>query len=195
MTNGAISSVTGWTSRSRARPSSAAVGRECRRVQHFRPVVRLGDVEVSSGPQPVEAVYRASWLALTRLAYLLVGDRAEAEDIVQTVFATAVARWDAIEEPAAYLRRAVVNQANDAHRRSFRRTTVAVGVSRWIDEPEVDEMWSHIRTLPAAQRAVVVLRFYEDLAFADIAALLGRPASTVRSDLRRALTKLKGSLA
>lgn len=149
---------------------------------------------VSSQPQSVEAVYRSSWLALTRLAYLLVGDRSEAEDIVQNVFTTAVARWDAIEEPAAYLRRAVVNGANDLHRRSFRHATVPFGASESIDEPEVDEVWRFVRALPTAQRAVVVLRFYEDLALADIAALLDRPPSTVRSDLRRALTKLRGAL-
>src|SRR5262245_22392004 len=85
--------------------------------------------EVSSQLQPVEAVYRSSWLALTRLAYLLVGDRSEAEDIVQNVFTTAVAQWDAIEDPAAYLRRAVVNRANDVHRRSFRDATVLLGGS------------------------------------------------------------------
>ena len=50
------------------------------------------------------------------------------------------------------------------------------------------------KTLTNAQRAVVVLHFYEDLGLAEIAVLSGRPASTVRSDLRRALTKLKGSL-
>jgi RNA polymerase sigma factor (sigma-70 family) len=142
----------------------------------------------------LEAVYRSSWLSLTRLAYLLVGDRSEAEDIVQTVFTTAAGRWKAIDEPAAYLRRAVVNRANDTHRRSFRRATIAVGISESIDEPRVDELWSLVRALPAPQRAVVVLRFYEDLALADIASLLSRSASTVRSDLRRALTKLRGSL-
>jgi RNA polymerase sigma factor (sigma-70 family) len=147
--------------------------------------------DVSSKPQPMEAVYRSSWLALTRLAYLLVGDRSEAEDIVQSVFTTAVTRWEVIDEPAAYLRRAVVNRANDAHRRTFRRAAVAVGAPGSIDEPEVDEMWRLVRALPAPQRAAVVLRFYEDLALADIASLLGRPASTVRSDLRRALTTLK----
>jgi RNA polymerase sigma factor (sigma-70 family) len=150
--------------------------------------------KVSSHPQPVEAVYRSSWLPLTRLAYLLVGDRSEAEDVVQSVFMTAVARWDAIEEPAAYLRRAVVNRANDLHRRSFREATVPVGASESIDEPAIDEVWRFVRALPTAQRAVVVLRFYEDLALADIASLLDRPPSTVRSDLRRALTKLRGSL-
>jgi RNA polymerase sigma factor (sigma-70 family) len=146
---------------------------------------------VSSQPQPVETVYRSSRLALTRLAYLLVGDRSEAEDIVQNVFTTAVARWDTIEDPAAYLRSAVVNRANDVHRRSFRSGAVPTGIDATTGEPEVDEMWSFVQALPTTQRAVVVLRFYEDLALADIALLLERPPSTVRSDLRRALTKLR----
>jgi RNA polymerase sigma factor (sigma-70 family) len=149
---------------------------------------------VSSEPQLLESVYRSSWSALTRLAYLLVGDQSEAEDIVQTVFATAAARWDAIDEPAAYLRRAVVNRANEAHRRRFRSTATAVSVVELSAEPEVDELWSLVQRLPAAQRAVVVLRFYEDLALADIASMLGRRESTVRSDLRRALLRLRKSL-
>jgi RNA polymerase sigma factor (sigma-70 family) len=150
--------------------------------------------DVSSGPQPLEAVYRASWLGLTRLAYLLVGDRTEAEDIVQTVFTTAAARWETIGDPSAYLRRAVVNQANDVHRRSFRAAATTILTEASTDQPELDDVWSFVQGLPTAQRAVVVLRFYEDLRLGQIASLLGRPASTVRSDLRRALAKLKGSL-
>ena len=73
--------------------------------------------EVSSEPPALEAVYRSSALALTRLAYLLVGDRTEAEDIVHTVFASVVPRWQTIDEPSAYLRRAVINRAHDVHRR------------------------------------------------------------------------------
>jgi RNA polymerase sigma factor (sigma-70 family) len=138
--------------------------------------------------------YRSSWLALTRLAYLLVGDCGLAEDIVQAVFTSAVARWTTIEEPAAYLRRAVVNRANDAHRRAYRAATTNISLAESIAEPEVDELSDLIRRLPARQRAVVVLRFYEDLALVDIATLLDRPASTVRSDLRRALMTLRESL-
>jgi len=149
--------------------------------------------EVSRDARNLDVVYRASRLSLTRLAYLLVGDRGEAEDVVQTVFTTAAAHWDTIEDPTAYLRRAVVNRANDVHRRSFR--TAPVVRSREIaGEPEVDDTWSFVEALPIAQRTVVVLRFYEDLGLTDIASLLGRSASTVRSDLRRALTRLKGLL-
>src|SRR5262245_222674 len=149
---------------------------------------------ISSKPQPVEDVYRSSWLDLTRLAYLLVGDRGEAEDIVQAVFTTAMARWDAIDDPESYLRRAVVNRANDVHRRSYRGPQPGVRVTASLGESESGELWDLVRGLPTPQRAVVVLRFYEDLTLADIAALLGRPPSTVRSDLRRALTKLRESL-
>ncbi len=143
-------------------------------------------------PPPLEVVYRSSRLALTRLAYLLVGDRIEAEDIVQTVFTTAAARWETIKDPPAYLRRAVVNRANDVHRRSFRFAASTVPTDSSIEQPEIDEVWRLVQGLPTAQRAVVVLRFYEDLGLGEIATVLGRPASTVRSDLRRALTRLKG---
>jgi RNA polymerase sigma factor (sigma-70 family) len=149
---------------------------------------------VSSEPRALEAVYRSSWLALTRLAYLLVGDRTEAEDIVQGVFASATPRWDAIDNPVAYLRRAVVNRANDMHRRAYRDAATTVHATESIDEPVVDELWNLVQQLPAPQRAVVVLRFYEDLPIADIATQIGRPENTVRSDLRRALMKLKGLL-
>ena len=148
---------------------------------------------MSSEQSALEAVYRSSSLALTRLAYLLVGDRSEAEDIVQSVFASAVTRWPTIDEPSAYLRRAVVNRANDIHRRSH-RAAPAVPSAGVIDEPAVDDTLRLVRALPHPQRAVVVLRFYEDLSLTEIAALLDRPDATVRSDLRRALTKLRRSL-
>ena len=142
----------------------------------------------------IEAVYKSSWLALTRLAYLLVGDRSEAEDIVQTVFVRAAPRWASIEEPAAYLRKAVVNLARDVHRRSFKSAAATMQPTAPIGEPHVDEAWRFVQALPTIQRAVVVLHIYEDLSLIDIASMLGRPASTVRSDLRRALATLRGSM-
>ncbi len=149
--------------------------------------------EVTRDARSLEVVYRTSRLSLTRLAFLLVGDRSDAEDVVQAVFTAAAARWDTIEEPSAYLRRAVVNRANEVHRQSFRTTPVVVA-RELPGEPAVDETWLFVQALPMTQRTVVVLRFYEDLGLNEIALLLARSASTVRSDLRRALTKLKGSL-
>ena len=150
---------------------------------------------VSSGSAQIEEVYRSLSGSLVRLAYLLVGDREEARDIVQTVFASASGRWDSIDDPPVYLRRAVVNRANDAHRRAFRLARHPLPIARDAGgEPELDGIWLFVQSLPKEQRTVVVLRYYADLSLVDIADATGRPASTVRSDLRRALIKLKGHL-
>jgi RNA polymerase sigma factor (sigma-70 family) len=109
------------------------------------------------------------------------------------VFASAVTRWPTIAEPSAYLRRAVVNRANDVHRRSAGPVPALTRVES-TGEPHVDETWNVVRALPTTQRAVVVLRFYGDLSLTEIASVLGRPDSTVRSDLRRALLRLRKAL-
>jgi RNA polymerase sigma factor (sigma-70 family) len=143
----------------------------------------------------IEQIYRSLSSPLTRLAYLLIGDREEAQDVVQSVFATAAQRWTTIVDPHAYLRQAVVNRANDSHRKAFRRTAAtrpaALATS---NEPVLDGVWEFVQSLPRTQRTVVVLRYYADLSLVDIAEVLGRPASTVRSDLRRALMNLKENL-
>jgi RNA polymerase sigma factor (sigma-70 family) len=151
--------------------------------------------EVSSESAQIEEVYRSLSGPLVRLAYLLLGDREEARDIVQSAFASASRRWDAIDDPRAYLRRAVVNRANDVHRTAFRRAGHPLPVPRdYAGEPELDGVWHLVQSLPTAQRSVIVLRYYADLALVDIADVIGRPASTVRSDLRRALINLKEHL-
>ena len=152
--------------------------------------------EVSSGSAQIEEVYRSLSGPLFRLAYLLVGDREEARDIVQSAFASASRRWEAIDDSHAYLRRAVVNRANDLHRKAFRQARHPLPVARHdAGEPELDGVWHFVQSLPTAQRTVVVLRYYADLTLVDIAEVIGRPASTVRSDLRRALINLKGHLS
>jgi RNA polymerase sigma factor (sigma-70 family) len=153
----------------------------------------VGVRKVSSRPQSLDDVYRSSRLRLVRLAVLLVGDRDEAEDIVQSVFVVAASRWDTIDDPPSYLHRAVVNRANDVHRRKSRvAPLLRCRHAHEEGEPVVDDMWRSLQRLPMMQRTVVVLRFYEDLSLTEIALLLERPASTVRSDLRRGLAKLKG---
>ena len=146
-----------------------------------------------TGSPDIEQVYREQAVALRRLAFLLSGTREQADDIVQTVFATAHLRWSHLEQPVAYLRRAVVNQAKDSHRRRYRRRPPAEPEPvTYI--PELDETWARIQRLPALQRAVVVLRFYEDLPLTEIAEVLGRHPGTVRSDLHRALDHLRRTL-
>jgi DNA-directed RNA polymerase specialized sigma24 family protein len=87
------------------------------------------NVQESSQPAPPELVYRDHQVSLLRLAYLLTGSREQAEDLVQQAFAAAYSRWPSIEQPVPYLKRAVVNMASSAHRRSA-PTAVRVGASR-----------------------------------------------------------------
>lgn len=142
----------------------------------------------------LEDVYREHRLALLRLAYLLTGSRDQAEDIVQSAFVTGLQQWDRVQQPVPYLRRAVVNLASDLHRRRF-RDRFRLSREAVTTIPEVDEAWAHIRRLPVVQRTVVVLHFYEDLPLVEISRLMSRPAATVRSDLRRALDRLRKDLS
>lgn len=139
--------------------------------------------------------------ALMRLACLLTGDVHRAEDLVQDVLAGAFARWPKImraERPDAYVRRMLIN-ANTSWWR--RRSSREVSVSRVVDRPasgdlgadavERDAMRRLIMRLPQRQRAVLVLRYYEDLDDAAIAEILDCSPATVRTHAMRALATLR----
>ncbi len=144
----------------------------------------------------LEETYRELRLPLLRLAFLLTGSRETAEDLVQSAFAAAQPRWHQIDDPPAYLRSSVVNLAKDGQRREFRRRRLLRSEPEPVTAiPELDETWVLVRRLPATQRAVVVLHYYEDLPLVEIGRLLERPANTVRSDLRRALRRLRKDLS
>ena len=101
------------------------------------------------------------------------------------MFASASRRWDAIDDPQAYLRRAVVNRANDSHRKAFRQARHPLPVARDDGgEPELDGVWHFVQSLPTAQRTVVVLRYYADLALTDIVGQLGSVALNVHFEDR-----------
>lgn len=99
----------------------------------------------------VEQVYRDQRLALLRLAFLLCGSRSTAEDIVQTAFAAAYPRWASIDNPEGYLRRAVVNQPKESHRRRYRFRS-PVRPEPVTHQPDIDEIWARVRSLPSRQR-------------------------------------------
>ncbi|MGH2755795.1 MAG: RNA polymerase sigma factor, partial [Actinomycetota bacterium] len=140
-------------------------------------------------------VYCAYLPRATRVAYLLVGDRETAEDLVQEAFLRMAQRFHYILSPnsvEAYLRRTIINLAHNYHRR--RRLEVALlrrqGSPNNADFPDVGEqeqMWTLLQTLPMKQRAAVVLRFYEDLSEDDVATLLGTSAKAVNSLVARAM--------
>jgi len=157
----------------------------------------LGDVVGMRGMEQtttaeIEALYRREGPGLLRLAFLLTGSRETAEDAVQTAFAEVQTRWSEIERHGAYVRQVVVNRSKDEQRRLYR--TSQYGLEGTTEIPEIDETWQVISRLSSTQRAVVVLRFYGDLALTDIAVLLDRPEATVRSDLHRALKRLRRTL-
>jgi RNA polymerase sigma-70 factor (sigma-E family) len=139
---------------------------------------------------------------LLRLAYLLTGDTHQAEDVVQTALLRAFRSWRRVsraDQPDAYVRRMVVNAYIDGRRRrsSAEAPTApadlpAVALHDHTDaHAERSLMWTALAGLPRVQRAVLVLRFYEDLDDARIADLLGSSPSTVRSNASRALATLR----
>ncbi|MFC4531504.1 SigE family RNA polymerase sigma factor [Sphaerisporangium dianthi] len=134
---------------------------------------------------------------LLRTAYLLTHDWGLAEDLLQESLAKAWFAWQAVEEPEAYVRRVLVTTYTSWWRRRWRREvprddlpdTPAAEHSGGLAEREA--LWRAVGRLPARQRAVVVLRFYEDLPVAEVARLMGCETGTVKSQTSKALAKLR----
>ena len=142
-----------------------------------------------------DAFVAARSRALVRTAYLLTRDHALSEDLVQTALAKAWFHWSRIREdnPEPYVRRILVTTYSSWWRR------------RWTGEIPTEELpesmapagedridlWDAIGRLPRRQRAVVVLRFYEDLTEAETARLMGSTVGTVKSQTAKALAKLR----
>jgi RNA polymerase sigma-70 factor (sigma-E family) len=162
-----------------------------------------GEIISSDGAEDFSAFASSRWPRLVRLAFGLTGDRWAAEDLAQTTLARAYLAWHRVsraDDPDAYLRRILLNASN----RRFRRRRVD---ERTGDPPELPvdgpadlvgeraTLLAALRQLPPRQRAVIVLRYWEDLTDAQIAATLGCSPGTVRSQLSRALAKLRESPA
>ena len=144
--------------------------------------------------------------ALLRTAYLLTGDRADAEDLLQTALAKTYLAWERIREREAldgYVRRVMVNTQTSWWRR---RRVDEYATSDLPDRPGPggdvtdaftdavalhDALWTALAGLPKRQRAMVVLRYYEDLSEAETAAVMGVSVGTVKSTTSRALAKLR----
>lgn len=144
-----------------------------------------------------DAVFAREYVLLVRLATAVCGDVGAAEEVTQEAFTAAWRRWDQLDRPGAYLRRAVTNGAIDATRRrgrSDRRQRDLRVVTAVTVEAPIDPLWDLIDALPDVRRAVVVLRFYADLTIPEIAEITGRPLNTVKTDLRRALATLAAEL-
>ena len=143
----------------------------------------------------------ARGVALVRFARLLTGDEHRAEDLVQEVLANAYVRWrriSAVDQPDLYVRRMLIN-ANHSWRRRLMNREIAVDTvsdtatrtDTATESAERDAVWQLVRQLPAKQRMVIVLRYYEDYDDATIAELLHCSQGTVRTQAKRALDKLQ----
>jgi RNA polymerase sigma-70 factor (sigma-E family) len=145
-------------------------------------------------------------------AYLVVWDLPEAEDIVQEGLLVVARRWPRVrsmDHPLAYARRVVINLALDGAKRRTRRKQElephgSDPVENRADEEAArelggvdlkSELIAALGTLPARQRAVIVLRYFGDLSEAQIAATLGCSTGTVKSTASRALARLERALS
>ncbi|SES13670.1 RNA polymerase sigma-70 factor, sigma-E family [Streptomyces sp. yr375] len=140
--------------------------------------------------------------ALFRGALVLTGNREAAEDLVQETLEKACRKWRTIaakDAPDAYVRRIMVNLANDRWRRFRRLTTTphseggdkAAPGDEYGQVDSRDQLLRALQQLPMRMRTVVVLRYFEDLSDGEIAADLGISPSTVRSQLARGIEKLR----
>ena len=163
------------------------------------------DAETSAAsPRGRDADFEA-WMtarqpALLRTACLLTGETHTAEDLVQTTLAKMYLAWDRIadrEHVDAYARKALVNEYRSLWRRPWRRRELSSealpesGAPGQEYDGHSDALWEFVGTLPPKQRAVIVLRYYEELTEAETAAALGISVGTVKSQASRALASLR----
>lgn len=162
-------------------------------------------VTMTSTPAATRDAEFEAWLqvrqpALHRTAWALTGNPHDAADLLQTALAKVYLSWERVRKAGstdAYARRILVNEHTSLWRRAFKRrehTTYAVPetpVDDTYDEGRSQTLWSFVQTLSPKQRAVVVLRYYEELSEAETAEALGVSVGTVKSQCSRALASLR----
>jgi RNA polymerase sigma-70 factor (sigma-E family) len=167
----------------------------------------LQRMRLPSAEGDFEAYVAARGPALLRLAYVLTGNASDAQDVVQEALSRALPRWKRITEADdldAYVRRMVVN-AHVSWWRKFKRrespvdevVLPATGAGADVETVERavnDELWAACARLSSDQRAAVVLRYYEQLSFAEIAGLTGVAEATARSRVHRGLAELRKTM-
>jgi RNA polymerase sigma-70 factor (sigma-E family) len=138
-----------------------------------------------------EDLFRRRYEPMVRVAFLLVGSRADAEDVVQDAFARIELRWARIDNPDGYLHRCVVNRSHDILRRRRLEQRLRVLHRDETSDLQADELGDALATLTPKGRAAVVLRYYAGLREREIAEILGIRPGTVKSTLHRALAQLR----
>jgi RNA polymerase sigma-70 factor (sigma-E family) len=154
--------------------------------------VRSGEAEAS-----FEEYVAARYRSLVRTAYLLTGNHHDAEDLVQATLVKLVGGWRRIaDRPDAYVRRAMVNEHVSRWRKHRGREVVVEHTPELGHHHDVDatlSLQAALAGLAPRQRAVLVLRYFEDLTERETAELLGISVGTVKSQARDALARLRAS--
>ena len=146
--------------------------------------------------------FASQYAELCWVGLLLTGSRAEAEELAQEALVRTWWRWQLVrrpEDPGRYARRVLINRRRSLLRRAaVEARSLAQTRPEELVVPAGDEralvLWQAVQTLPARQRAVLVLRFREDLPEVEVARLLGLPLGTVKSLGHRALARLRERL-
>ena len=162
--------------------------------------VTMASDALSARDTDFSSYMHARQASLLRTAYLLTGDRHTAEDLVQTAFAKLYLSWDKVQSRDSvdgYVRRILVNEHNSLWRRAWKRrehATDELPEGSHLDHYDSGasrELWDLVQTLPRKARAVVVLRYYEEMSEAETADVLGISVGTVKSQCSRALAALR----
>jgi RNA polymerase sigma-70 factor (sigma-E family) len=153
-----------------------------------------------SGDESFTAFVTAHYARLLHVADLIVGDRGRAEDVLQSVLERTYLRWGTIgqDNPLGYVRAGLTNARTDWWRRGFARERPRASLPDVRTSPDHaarvagrDAIQRALAVLTRRERAVIVLRYFEDLSEAEIARTLGVAAGTVKSTCARALAKLR----
>lgn len=139
------------------------------------------------------ALFERERAGLVRLAHTITGSNQLAEDLVHDAYLRWAERPD-LTNPGGYLRTIVVNLARDSLRRRVTADRVRRERPVLLGEPELDETWAIVRSLPERYRVALALRFYEDLSEREIAELMGVRPGTVKSLIHRGLDRLRKEL-
>lgn len=137
-----------------------------------------------------EALFADEYQPMIRLAFVMLGSQEQAEDVVHDSMAKLIERWNRIDNPGGYLRTTVVNRARTLlRRRRFLRQRPVLPIE--TSDPEVDYLADVLDVLTPTRRAIVTLRYFEQLTIPEIADLLDMREGTVKSRLHRSLRDLR----
>jgi RNA polymerase sigma-70 factor (sigma-E family) len=184
-----------------ARESFFAGGQRSARPRRIRRR-EIGQTAVSGVEHDFGAFVAARATSLLRVAYLACGDETEAEDLLQTALERTYKRWDRVryDNPEPYVRRVIINAAISRARRRAILSIIPMHSppERSARATDVDlrhVLMEALRGLPPRQRAVIVLRYWEDLSETQTAEVLGCSVGTVKSQTSKAMAKLRSALS